>query len=530
VVRRLVWLKTRLLWNGLKRDVQRRVGFPLIIALVGLVSANVSSLYRTSIAGLRPEAAAEFALWGAFSFWIVWIALPVFVFPLDENLDPQQFALAPARPRSLIAGLGVSGLVAPSAVLLFVVIGTNIAVFSEQWPMAILSGLLMMTLMIISGQLFTTLVSSMFKTRIGRNLTVFVVLAIAVIWIGSYQIARDAIFAHGLGSAVTIHPASQLSFIAPPVAVQRIITSSIDGMGWDTWGWVALSIAWIGLFAWLWHRILRWILTTPTQGTSLAAEARGQGLAAGRWHPALVLARKELRFFLRDPRQRMVWTGAVIFLGLGAAQAFVGSTGIGLFRDRVWLPLMAPVLVMFIGLPIALNLFGWERNAASYLFVLPVSGRNIIIGKNLATASAIMAESIILALILSALSGSWSVMTLLPALTIGAIACQMAIGNLVSVLAPQRLPREGTDVFSQATEQGCLAIGAQLVSFFAIGLLMVIPASVAVLTVIYEVIPGWFTSIFALIWGILFYSISLAISTRLLRRRIPEVVAWVQVV
>jgi hypothetical protein len=226
----------------------------------------------------------------------------------------------------------------------------------------------------------------------------------------------------------------------------------------------------------------------------------------------------------------MVWTGAVIFLGLGAAQAFVGSTGIGLFRDRVWLPLMAPVLVMFIGLPIALNLFGWERNAASYLFVLPVSGRNIIIGKNLATASAIMAESIILALILSALSGSWSVMTLLPALTIGAIACQMAIGNLVSVLAPQRLPREGTDVFSQATEQGCLAIGAQLVSFFAIGLLMVIPASVAVLTVIYEVIPGWFTSIFALIWGILFYSISLAISTRLLRRRIPEVVAWVQVV
>ena len=31
------------------------------------------------------------------------------------------------------------------------------------------------------------------------------------------------------------------------------------------------------------------------------------------------LARKELRFYVRDPRQRLVWTGTVIFVGLAVA-------------------------------------------------------------------------------------------------------------------------------------------------------------------------------------------------------------------
>ena len=36
------------------------------------------------------------------------------------------------------------------------------------------------------------------------------------------------------------------------------------------------------------------------------------------------------------------------------------------------------------------------------------------------------------------------------------------------LLTPLRLPREGTDVFAQSTEQGCLAIVSQVISFFAI--------------------------------------------------------------
>jgi hypothetical protein len=102
---------------------------------------------------------------------------------------------------------------------------------------------------------------------------------------------------------------------------------------------------------------------------------------------------------------------------------------------------------------------------------------------------------------------------------------------VVSVLTPLRLPREGTDVFAQSTEQGCLAIISQTVSFFAIGLLLVPPASVAVLTVEFgQNIPGWFTAIFGILWGIALYSISLVISSAILKRRLPDVLRWVQVV
>ena len=63
-------------------------------------------------------------------------------------------------------------------------------------------------------------------------------------------------------------------------------------------------------------------------------------------------------------------------------------------------------------------------------------------------------------------------MLMVPPLALTAIGCQLAVGNIVSVLAPLRLPDMGTDLFAQATEQGCLAITAQMVSFFIIGLLI----------------------------------------------------------
>jgi hypothetical protein len=86
-------------------------------------------------------------------------------------------------------------------------------------------------------------------------------------------------------------------------------------------------------------------------------------------------------------------------------------------------------------------------------------------------------------------------------------------------------------VFAQSTEQGCLAIVSQTVSFFAIGLLLVIPASLVVLAVDFgQALPAWIAAAGAILWGVVLYSGSLWLAGRLLRRRLPEVLAWVQVV
>ena len=193
--------------------------------------------------------------------------------------------------------------------------------------------------------------------------------------------------------------------------------------------------------------------------------------------------------------------------------------------------LFRSILVLFVGLPIALNLFGWERNAASYLFVLPVKPRQLLFGKNAALAMGLTAETIILAIGLSWFTGFWQWTWMVLPLMVAAIGCQMAVGNMVSVLTPLRLPREGTDIFAQSTEQGCLAIVSQAVSFFAIGMLLVPPASVVVLAVDFgQTIAPWFASLFAIAYGVILYSLSLFLSSRILKRRLPEVMAWVRIV
>jgi hypothetical protein len=155
----------------------------------------------------------------------------------------------------------------------------------------------------------------------------------------------------------------------------------------------------------------------------------------------------------------------------------------------------------------------------------------LLLGKNLAVATALLLETGILTLILAAFTGQWKWVWLVPPLAISAIGCQMAVGNFVSVITPLRLPREGTDVFAQSTEQGCLAIASQTISFFAIGLLLIPPVSAIVLTVGFG---GALHPLLAVVitvgWGALFYAMSLWISGILLRRRLPEVLDWVQVV
>lgn len=532
MVGHLVWLKSRLLWNGLRADRQRRIGLPVAVLLLAAGAIALSRLYGRSLAELSPAAGSELALWAGLGFFVMWVVLPVVIFPLDENLDPAQFALAPVPPAALATGMAASALVAPSAAALLILLGANAALLTNGFAviMGVAAGTVFLALLIVSGQLFTTVVSAVLKSRRGRDLALLLVVGIGLGGFAAQLVISRTVADLGLEQALMSHPLASWSWI-PPIAAQRAVVEAAAGEWAASGTFLLIAAAWIPLLGWAWLRILNWMLTTPEQSAAPARRARSAGLVGRTWTARRVLARKELRFYLRDPRQRLVWTGAVIFVGLAAASILVGTGGIGQFRDREWLPLLAPGLVLFVGLPIALNQFGWERNAASYLFVLPVRPRQLLLGKNLAITLAVFLESAAMALALAYLSDGWAVLPLIPALTACAVACQLAVGNLTSVLSPLRLPREGTDVFAQATEQGCLAIVSQLASFFVIGLLLVIPASVTVLTVAFgSPVPFWFASLFAIGWGLFFYGISIWLAGWLLRRRMPEVLQWVQVV
>jgi len=531
VVRNLVGLKARLTWNGVRHDTQRRFGFPVATLLLGWAGWYLASGLVETASTLEGEALSAFMGWAALLFFAAWVTLPVIIFPLDENLDPQQLAVLPVSHRQMVTGLAAASFVAPATVVPILVLGANTAVLSDGWWIMVPAYLVYVGLLAVGSQLFSAAISAILRTRRGRDIATFLILGLAAGSFFVYRSISSSISTQGLASSVTTHPILDWSALVPPVADQRaVIEAAAGNVTGAIFFLIAAAVGLVALAS-VWQRLLGWMLSTPQEGSRPAARARRSGFTSGLWGVVPTLARKELRFYIRDPRQRLVWTGTVIFVGLAVAGTIMGTTGFFDIRDNNWAPLMAPVLVLFVGLPIALNLFGWERNAASYLFVLPAAPRQLLLGKNLAVATALVLESTLLAILLSWFTGFWEWTWLAFPLMVSAIGCQLAVGNFVSVLTPLRLPREGTDVFAQSTEQGCLAIVSQTISFFTIGLLLVVPASVVALTVSFgSAVAPWFTAIATIVWGVLVYSISLWLSSRLLRRRLPEVMAWVQVV
>ena len=532
MVRRLAGLKARLTWNGVRADVQRRFGLPIALILLTWLGVWLANAHLETARALQtsPEALANYMGWSALFAFLAWVALPVVIFPLDENLDPQQLALLPITPNQMVSGLVAASFIAPSTVIPLLLIGSNTISLSGGWWMVLPASLVFVGLLAVGSQLFSGAISAVLRTRRGRDIATFLILGIAAGAFLLYRSASQMVASEGLATVALSHPIMNWSLLIPPVAAQRAILEAADGN--PVSALISLTAAIVGLLALtaVWKRLLGWLLTTPEQRNKPAARARRSGMAYGPWGVVPTLARKEFRFYVRDPRQRLVWTGTVIFVGLAIGGVVMNATGLFDFQEKEWAPIVAPILVLFVGLPIALNLFGWERNAASYLFVLPAKPRQLLLGKNLAVASGLAVETAVLAIGLALFSGNWRWIWLTVPLSVAAIGCQLAVGNLVSVLAPLRLPREGTDVFAQSTEQGCLAIVSQTVSFFTIGVLLIPPASVTVLTVDFdEVINPWLTGALAVAWGLIFYLLSLFLAGRLLKRRMPEVLAWVQV-
>ena len=534
MVRQLVELKARLTWNGVRHDMQRRFGFPVAILLLGWLAFWLAGRHldvASSLDGSNPAALEQYLGWVALFLFLAWVTLPVIIFPLDENLDPQQLAVLPINGTDMVKGLAAASLVAPATIVPIVLLLANGAILIDGWWMIVPASLVYIGLLSLGSQLFSASISAILRTRRGRDIATFLVLGLAASSFIIYRVVSINVRDLGIAEAAQSHPILDWALVIPPVAAQRAITEAAFGNPLLALTFLASAVAGLLLIAVTWRRLLGWMLTTPAEGSKPAARSRSRGMASGAWGVIPTLARKELRFYVRDPRQRLVWTGTVIFVGLAVAGTVMGATGFFDIRNNQWAPLVAPVLVLFVGLPIALNLFGWERNAASYLFVLPPKPHQLLLGKNAAVALGLTVETIILAIGLSWFTGFWQWTWMVLPLMIAAIGCQMSVGNMVSVLTPLRLPREGTDIFAQSTEQGCLAIVSQVASFFAIGILLVPPASVVVLAVDFgQAVPAWFASVFTIAYGVILYSISLFISSRLLKRRLPEVMAWVQIV
>ena len=530
---RLMWLKWRLLVNGIRNDRTRAFGFPIIVIGVTFLGWSLAKGFLTSAQSLEAGLVGQYSIIVTVIGTILWATIPVMIFPVDENLDPAKFATLPFSRSSLMLGLTGAGLITPPILAPAIALGANFVLFGTPAAFATtaIGYLLLLMSVAVVGQAFTTGFSIIVKSRRGRDLVMLAVVGIGVALYSAQAFIAERIGELGLAQTVIQHGPGDWILALPPAAAQAAIVAGWEGRYLLAIVLLVLTIFELVVLAYFWHRMLLRLTTEPEQ-TQTKSETRMKPLTSLRgWSTVGVMYRKELRLYIRDPRMRMVWTGGVIFLGIIAAGVVLDNPLLDLIRVNDWAVLTAPSIVLFVGLPIALNQFGWERRAASFLFALPARPVHILLGKNAATAVMLAIEATLMTFAIAWLSNGWRLLWLSVPILIVATMVQLAIGNLASILTPLRLPDMGTDVFSQASEHGFLAILSQLVAFALIGISLVPVATAFTISVGYadSRYLGWIV-LASLAWGALLYGVSLWASSKLLAKRLPEVLKWVSIV
>ena len=205
MVRHLVELKARLTWNGVRHDVQRRFGFPVATILLSWLALWLAGKHTTILESLSGNQAAtdQYLGWVALFMFLAWITLPVIIFPLDENLDPQQLAVLPVSRTQIVKGLTAASFVAPATVVPLILLSANLAGLASAWWMAIPASLVYLAMLSVGAQLFSAAISAILRTRRGRDIATFLILGLAA---GSFFVYRTVSETVSLPS----HPSAML--------------------------------------------------------------------------------------------------------------------------------------------------------------------------------------------------------------------------------------------------------------------------------------------------------------------------------
>ncbi|MGI9120266.1 MAG: hypothetical protein ACR2G7_09140 [Acidimicrobiales bacterium] len=184
------------------------------------------------------------------------------------------------------------------------------------------------------------------------------------------------------------------------------------------------------------------------------------------------MAAKELRYYLRDPRQRassLVWFLFAVALPVGVVLGDVSRPEI-VFAAAAFAP--------FVGLA-SINQYGLEGGAHWMNVAAGTDVRSDLVGKNLALAALALALVAGEAVILAAITGGWLWIPVTVVASAGFFGVVLGVGNVISARAPQPAPPSTTNLFATNAGQGCTAGLLQLLAMLIQSVLL-IPVVVAV--------------------------------------------------
>jgi ABC-2 type transport system permease protein len=388
-------------------------------------------------------------------FGLGWLVLPVLLFSSDNTIDPLRFSLLPLRPRQLVQGQLVAGLI--SGVGLFGVLTLGAAGYAvSDSPSTIVLGaiaaLLTLLLCMIASRALTTSIGGALRSRRGRDVAL---LGAALLGASLYpiQIAVQSFVSEtGVAGVETLGRVVAWTPFGWPFAA---VVDATNG----SWGPAALrlvaTVAVTAALLVIWSRAVAHTLEAPEHAGG--AGATGTGDLAPSWirrllprGPAGAVAAKELRYWWRDPRRRAAALTALL-VGVGVTVFPAVSSGAGIGRPLAFAGI-GPALFATMN---SANQFGLDGTAIWTDLAVPGSSRHQVRGRQFAVASMVIPAVTLITVAGALISGapaSYAAAAL--GLCLAALGCGLAMTSAIAVLAPYPIPANPSNPFAGSTGGG----------------------------------------------------------------------------
>ncbi|MFC9325309.1 transporter [Kitasatospora sp. NPDC057015] len=520
VVRALVSLKLRLLRNGLRRSPGRAAVY-VLGAVFGLLAAAAVALGLALLNGRA--GAGDAAVMVAAALVVSWAALPLFLFSSDESADPTRLAMLPLRPWPMLRGSALAALIGPGPAAALLVLGGAAAAGAHGAasaafavvgvPLAAVS-LVALSRAVAAGN------ARLLSSRRGKDFAIFGGLLFALL-----AQAGNLTFQSTLGK-----PGESLDLtpFAPFAAVLRWLppVSALDAARTAGEGRYALAALQLAAGAALLVALLRWWLASlrqlmVTADSSTLEVARGAGRArAWRFLPAGrtgAVMQRHLRYAWREPRAK-----AAVFTGIGMTLVLCALSVIQGWSS-VYLVVMAG---MFLGLQM-LNLFGMDGSAfwmVAATLLTPADARDELRGRAYAVLSYAVPVTVLLGLVLAAVTGDWAGLAPALGLALCVLGCAIGLGALFSVVAPYTMPADNSPMRSAAPGQGGLTLLNTFGSMVGV-LLLGLPVGGYLLWASAGHGPAWAVLPLGPLYGALAVVLGIRIAAGRLLGRLPEILA-----
>lgn len=537
-LRWLFWLRWKSLVRGFTRDKKRIVTaiflLLFVVPLASLFAVGTFLAYR-----YLPAPANVVVLFLVLTAaYLMWIALPLLMFTVNEGLDISKLMLFPLTRAELTLSLLLSTLLDIPTLALLLLFVAVVAGWAYSVPVALLTllAVLIFYVQIVGmSQLVLALLLRTLQSRRFRDLSIILIAIVSLLSAFSGQVVEPLI---GLTKGVSPGTIQLLSYLqwSPPGMTARAIEQASLGNWGVSFAWLGLSLISCIAVLYLWQLVLARSLTAAEVGSTIRTshhrvEAQHRGShARPSWEriispQVLAIATKELKYLWRDPQLKIYLFVPVIYVFIFILAPLLGTHSTDLSQ---WNVLFYPLIAFLSVFTLSYNALGMERQGLTTLFLFPIEPRRILWGKNLVVFAIGLVELVLIVLLGMFLLKAWYL--LIPTLTIGlaGIAIVLGCSNFSSVFLPQYMPQKqgGFRATGFSSGNGCLRTILVFVIMGVTAVVLVPVVAVLVLPLFYHLQWVWtFAVPAALLYGAFFYWLVTRLVARRILNRVPEILA-----